>query len=86
MNLKLIIIFLLLIISCSKEITLQPGTILFEDPLDGTGQEGWRIAPENFVEHPEYSTVYLIKAANHDSLIPQPWVGDSTWQAYRLEA
>lgn len=61
------------------------GEILFEDPLDGTPREGWRVPPDNFVEHPEYGTVYLLEPGEGGTAENPPWVGDETWGAYRIE-
>lgn len=63
----------------------QSGEILFEDPLDGTPREGWRVPPENFVEHPEHGTVYLLEPGEGSTVENPPWVGDETWESYRIE-
>jgi hypothetical protein len=63
----------------------QSGDILFEDPLDGTPREGWRVPPASFVEHPEYGTVYLLEPGDGSTAESPPWVGDETWGNYRIE-
>jgi len=63
----------------------RSGEILFEDPLDGTRRDGWRVPPDNFVEHPEHGTVYLLEPGEGSTAENPPWVGDETWGAYRIE-
>jgi hypothetical protein len=63
----------------------RSGEILFEDPLDGTPRKGWRVPPENLVEHPEYGTVYLLEPGEGGTIENPPWVGDETWGTYRIE-
>jgi hypothetical protein len=63
----------------------QSGDVLFEDPLDGTPREGWRVPPASFVEHPEYGTVYLLEPGDGSTAENPPWVGDETWENYRIE-
>ena len=60
----------------------RAGQILFQDTMDGKERSGWKFAPDNFVEHPEYGTVWLLKSDGDDET---PWVGDQTWSNYRLE-
>ena len=59
--------------------------VLFEDPLDGTPREGWRVPPDHFVDHPEHGTVYLLEPGEGGTIETPPWVGDETWGAYRIE-
>lgn len=66
-----------------SDMTSEASRVLFQDALDGKEQSGWRVAPENFVKHPQYGTVYYEKESNLST--PQPWVGDQTWQNYRVE-
>lgn len=84
------VLFIVLLIpfclSYAKDQAHKPGSLLFMDPLDGTKQGGRRVRPESFVEHPEHGTVYLLEVTKPDSLVAQPWVGDSTWTSYRIEA
>ncbi len=64
----------------------ESGEILFEDPLDGTKVDGWRVAPGHFVEHPEHGTVYLLEPAEGERTTKNPpWVGDENWTWYRVE-
>ena len=63
----------------------RSGEILFEDPLDGTPREGWRVPPRHFVEHPDYGTVYLLEPGEGSTAEDPPWVGDETWESYRIE-
>ncbi len=62
------------------------GQVLFEDPLDGSEVDGWRVPPGRFVEHPEYGTVFLLEPAEGERTAKNPpWVGDEDWTWYRLE-
>ncbi len=64
----------------------ESGTVLFEDPLDGTEVEGWRVPPGRFVEHPEHGTVYLLEPAEGERSAEDPaWVDGGDWGWYRLE-
>lgn len=67
-------------------ITHESGEVLFEDALNGSPSPGWRVPPENFVEHPEYGTVYLLEPGDKRLTVENPpWVGDTSWECYRLE-
>jgi hypothetical protein len=61
----------------------RSGEVIFQDALDGRKRDGWRVAPENFVEHRQYGTVYYKKPSKAST--PEPWVGDQTWHNYRVE-
>ena len=79
---KILLLALILfsIVSCGRNVP-----IIFEDPLDGRALDGWIVAPESFVEHKKYGTVYQLKC---DSIILDtiaPWVGDESWKNYRIE-
>jgi hypothetical protein len=63
----------------------RSGEVLFEDPLDGMPREGWRVPPDRFVDHPEFGTVYLLEPGEGSTAENQPWVGDETWENYRVE-
>ena len=63
----------------------RSGEVLFEDPLDGAPVEGWRVPPDRFVEHPEFGTVYLLEPGEGSTVENPPWIGDETWERYRIE-
>ena len=56
---------------------------LFQDPLSGKRIKGWIISPDNFIEHPQYGTVYFLDWQKKKSEFPL--VGDKTWRNYRVE-
>jgi len=85
---RCVIFFLLIILIISIKIDAKmpddENKLLFQDKLNGSKQKGWKIAPNNFVRHPEYGSVYYIKPQKP----PQtglPWVGDESWCRYRVE-
>ena len=67
----------------------QTGKVMFQDALNGEFVSGWRVAPENFVDLPEYGKVYMLesKKRGEDEFFAQnaPWVGDESWKNYRIE-
>ena len=63
----------------------RSGEILFEDGLGGEPADGWRVAPERFVEHPEHGAVYLLEAKETGSALWDLWAGNGSWRNYRLE-
>ena len=63
----------------------RSGEVLFEDSLDGTPRDGWRVPPDRFVDHPEFGTVYLLEPGDGSTIENPPWVGDETWKNYRIE-
>ena len=70
-------------------LSAQNERLLFQDPLNGENISGWKRPPTNFIQHPEYGLVYQIESgkrseANYFHQNP-PFVGDATWEAYRVE-
>ncbi|MBN2007743.1 hypothetical protein JW960_00190 [candidate division KSB1 bacterium] len=85
---KLIFLFFLFLfmLECSYQKKYAPGTILFEDSLNGSVQhEAWKVAPNRFVELPGNETVFQLQATPTDTFVLHPWVGDNSWENIRLE-
>jgi hypothetical protein len=60
-------------------------SLLFSDPLDGTGQADWRKAPPAPKPAPDgKSACRYERDANWDPAT-QPWAGDESWTSYRVE-
>jgi hypothetical protein len=55
----------------------------FYDPLDGKRRNQWIIAPDNFVKHPDYGTLYQLDYRRKKTGFPM--VGNSSWRNYRIE-
>jgi hypothetical protein len=72
-------------ILCTRQTATVPGTVLFQDPLDGRKVDGWIIAPANFVSIPDHGTALKLEPTRPDSFVFSPWVGNSTWDNYRIE-
>ncbi len=69
----------------SSNMSEQVDEVLFQDALDSKKQDGWKVAPNNFVEHPQFGTVYLLECGKSGFPNSPPWVGDETWCNYRVE-
>jgi len=64
-------------------VSQEKSKALFQDPLNGEFVSGWKVPPENFVDHPIHGKVYQIESEKF--LENPPWVGDETWRNYRAE-
>ncbi len=88
---NLLLAALLLIISFTSfsDSNAQKGKVLFQDALNGETVSGWKVPPTNFVDHPIHGKVYLIESSarggNEFFAENEPWIGDETWENYRME-
>ena len=73
-------LFVTVFYSCQSETE----KILFSDPLDGRVVEGWKVAPDNFIDHPEFGKLYLMESDSMFAVNP-PWIANPSWSNYRVE-
>ena len=66
--------------------TRPAGTLLFSDPLDGSGPTStWRTPPSTFVDLPGGGRALRYERGTTWGASTQPWVGDESWHDYRVE-
>ena len=85
MRRKLIQVSTIFIIAVLCFCRSQKNQILFKDPLDGTVIEDWIVAPDSFIVHPNYGRIYNLKCNNVRLNKDAPWVGNESWENYRIE-
>jgi hypothetical protein len=81
---RLFITVLLLIGNCGL-LFADSSNVLIEDPLDGSIVPAWRIIPGNYIRLAEHGMVYHLQPKQSGSSSPLPWVGDQSWEKYRIE-
>lgn len=59
--------------------------MLFHDPLSGPARDGWRVPPDKFASAPGGGTAYLLESGAGKTIANPSWVGDETWESYRVE-
>ncbi len=63
----------------------DPGTVLFEDKLDGKANQAWKTAPETYFTNPQGETFYHFSSTQEKLPTVGAQAGDETWNNCRIE-